>query len=207
MDKVWLLLLTAGLVVGVALIGGNYYGSAPVEREVSESPKVEESPGQSEIENQPLREKPEQDREEIESVNQEETSLSNGPETLDFKVDVNSEGENYETRFRIKHLGRKKEDIRIDTVREDGAKMTVILKGSSNEGWVSDYSSSSWTHFTGFAFTQWWRRRSDRYLVYKVGAWEEMEGEEFTVENEDGSGRVYNIDVNTEIPDSVFTPN
>jgi len=206
MDKVWLLLLTAGLVVGVALISGNYYGSAPAEREVSEAPKVKEAPGQGKVEDQPLQEKPEPNREETEVVGQDETTLSDGPETLDFKADVNSEGENYTTRFRIKHLGRKKEDIRIDTVREDGAKMTVILKGSSNEGWVSDYSSSSWTHFTGFAFTQWWRRRSDRYLVYKVGSWEEMEGEEFTVENEDGSGRVYDISVNENIPDSVFTP-
>ena len=206
MDKVWLLLLTAGLVVGVALISGNYYGSAPVEKEGSASQKVEEAPGQSELADQPLQEKPEQNREETGVVGKEETTFSDGPETLDFKVDVNSEGENYTTRFRVKHLGRKKEDIRIDTVKGDGSEMTIILKGSSNEGWLRDYSSDNWTHFTGFVFTQWWRRRSDRYLVYKVGSWEEMEGEVFTVENEEGSGRVYDIDINKSIPDSVFTP-
>jgi len=204
MDKVLLLLLTAGLVAGVALVSGNYY-TETVEPNVSESPKAERVPDQGEKEDQPIQEKPEPEKEETDK-DKEEVSLYNGPRTLDFKADVTSEGESYTTRFRIRHAGTEEEDIRIDSVRGDGAEMTIILRGSRNEGWVKDYSSNSWTHFTGMVFTQWWQRRSDQYLAYKVGDWEEMEGEEFTVENKEGSGRVYDIVVNSNIPDSVFTP-
>ncbi len=205
MDKIWLLLLTAGLVAGVALVSGNYYDAGYAEPDVSEQPKAERVPDEGEIEDQPLGDKPEPEGEETDK-DKEETSLYNGPRTLDFKADVTSDGESYTTRFRIRNAGTEKEDIRIDSVRGDGAEMTIILKGSSNEGWVKDYSSNSWTHFTGMVFTQWWQRRSDQYLAYKVGDWEEMEGEEFTVENKEGSGRVYDIVVNSNIPDSVFTP-
>jgi hypothetical protein len=204
MDKVWLLLITAGLVVGVALVGGNYLATGPVEPEVSEQPKVEKAPDK--VEEQNSQEHSEQNREETEVVEQDEATLSNAPRTLEFKADTTSEGESYTTRFRIRHPGKEEADIRIDTVREDEARTTIILRGSTNEGWIKDYSDNSWTHFTGFTFTQWWRRRSDRYLVYKVKSWEEMEGKEFTVDNEDGSGRVYDIVVNKDIPDSVFTP-
>lgn len=206
MDKVWLLLLTAGLVVGVALISGNYFARGPAGPEVSEQPKVEKAPDQGKVEEQNSQEQPEQNLEGAEAEEQDETALTNAPRTLDFKADTTSEGENYTTRFRIRHPGEEEADIRIDTVRGDGAEMTIILRGSANEGWVKNYSDNSWTHFTGFVFTQWWRRRSDRYLVYKVKTWEEMEGKEFTVENEDGSGRVYDIVVNKDIPDSIFTP-
>ncbi|MCF7876088.1 hypothetical protein K9M06_03445, partial [Candidatus Bipolaricaulota bacterium] len=201
--KVLLLLLTAGLVAGVALVSGNYY-TKTIEPDVSEPPKAERVPDEGEIEDQPLQDKPEPEGEETDK-DKEEVSLYNGPRTLDFKTDVTSEGESYTTRFRIRNVGTEKADIRIDTVRGDGAEMTIILRGSANEGWIKDYSSNSWTHFTGFAFTQWWKRRSDQYLAYKVEDWEEMEGKEFTVENEEGSGRVYDIVVNSNIPDSVFT--
>lgn len=90
-------------------------------------------------------------------------------------------------------------------MREDEAEMTIILRDSTDEGWVKDFSSNEWTYFTGIAFTQMWRTRSEQYLAYRVSEWNEMEGQTFTVDSEGGTARVYNIRVNQGISDSVFS--
>lgn len=197
MKNVWLLLLVVGLAAGVALVGFNYYDNPSV------SPDANETKEEKAIQTNPNAE----EKQEGETFKPEESVVTyDGVKAIDFKVEVRSDGENYISRFRVRNPGSEEEDIRIDTERTDGAEMTIILRGSTNEGWVKEYSSSNWTHFTGIAFTQWWRTRSDRYLAYKVGNWKEMEGREFTVENEEGSGRVYDIKVNQKISNSVFTP-
>ncbi len=195
MKNLWFLLLVAGLVAGVALVAGNFTqtGTAP-----TEDPEV------------PARELPEDksDPEEETGVvyRGEEGAAPSGVETLDFKADVSTSNEDYTSRFRIRKPGTETTDIRVDTTRSDGAEMTLILREGQDEGWVRDYSSDSWTHFTGLAFTQMWRTRADQYLDYKVSEWEAMEGQEFTVENEDGTSRVYDIRVNRTIPESIFSP-
>jgi len=201
MKNVWLLLLVAGLVAGFALVGFNYYNSSSLSSGTQNAPEIK--PSQNDNTSAKINGK----QEEAIPLRPEE-----GPDAIaeikniDFKVDVRSDGEKYVTRFRVRNPGSESEDIRIDTERDDGAEMTIILRGSTDEGWVKDYSSNNWTHFTGIAFTQWWRTRSDRYLAYKIGSWKEMEGREFTVENEEGSGRVYDIKIVRKIPNSVFTP-
>jgi hypothetical protein len=147
------------------------------------------------------------EQEEVESTyEREEGTISGDIQSLDFKVDVTTDENNYTSRFRIMRPGSDDEDIRIDTTRDDGAEMTIILKGSTDEGWVNDYSSDEWTHFTGVGFTQLWQTRSNQYLAYRTDEWKSMEGQEFTVENEGGPDRVYDIRVNEGIPESVFSP-
>ncbi|MBS3735544.1 MAG: hypothetical protein V5A87_02125 [Candidatus Bipolaricaulota bacterium] len=189
MDNVWMLLIVAGLVVGVVLVSGTLMDTQTVSPRESEEPTAESAPEESQS-----------------TYDQESKSdLSGEVTTLDFKVDITRDGESYTHRFRVRHPDTKDEDIRIDSTRNDGAEMTIILKGSTDEGWVNDYSSNEWTYFTGIAFTQMWQNRSDRYLAYRVKEWQEMEGEKFKVKGEDGTARVYDIRVNRDMPSSVFT--
>ena len=203
MDKVLLLLTVAGLVVGVALVSGTLMNNQRVSTENIEEPTVERTPEDNKIEEEQKLEQTEPDA----TYRQEERAIvSSDIQSLDFKVDVTTNGESYTSRFRVRQPGDENEDIRIDSTRDDGAKTVIILKGSTDEGWVKDYSSNEWTKFTGFAFTQMWQTRANQYLAYRVNEWKEMEGQEFTVEDEDGTGRVYDIWVNEGIPDSVFSP-
>lgn len=194
MDKLLLLLIVAGLVVGVALVSG------PLIHTQTVSPKEPQEQTKDQISGET-----EQDQETDVTHQEDRSDLSGEITTLDFKVDVTRGDESYTHRFRIRHPDTDDEDIRIDSTRDDGAESTIILRGSTDEGWVNDYSSSEWTYFSGIAFTQMWQNRSDRYLAYRVKDWQEMEGEQFKVKGEDGTARVYDIRVNQDVPNSVFS--
>ncbi|MCF7890056.1 hypothetical protein K9M78_02445 [Candidatus Bipolaricaulota bacterium] len=202
MDKVLLLLMVAGLVVGVALVSGTLMDTQMVPRAELGQPTVERTPEESQ---QYKETQLDQKDTGVTSKQEDKSDLSGNVTSLDFKVDVTTDDESYTHRFRVRQPETETEDIRIDSTRDDGAEMTIILKGSTNEGWVNDYSSSEWTYFTGLAFTQMWQNRADRYLTYRVKEWQEMEGEEFRVEDENGTARVYDIRVNRNISNSVFT--
>lgn len=194
MDKLLLLLIVAGLVVGVALVSGPLMNTQTV------SPKEPQEQTKDQISGET-----EQDQETDVTHQEDRSDLSGEVKTLDFKVDENRDDESYTHRFRVRQPDTEDEDIRIDSTRDDGAELTIILKGSTDEGWLNDYSSSKWTYFTGVAFTQMWQNRAHWYLDYKVKEWQEMEGEELRVEGKDGTARVYDIRVNRDIPDSVFS--
>lgn len=194
MDKMLLLLIILGLVAGVALVSGTLMNT----QTVSPVEPQERTKGQ-------ISEESEQDQETDVTHEEDRSDLSGEVKTLDFKVDENRDNESYTHRFRIREPDTDDEDIRIDSTRDDGAELIVILRGSTDEGWLQDYSSSEWTYFTGVAFTQMWQRRAHWYLDYKVKEWQEMEGEELRVESEEGKVRVYDIRVNRDIPDSVFS--
>jgi len=203
MDKVLLVLVVAGLAIGVVLVGSTMMNN----RNVS-SANIEERPAKRTPQSNETAEDSKMARQTTENPSGDEKVrvVSDRVKSLDFKVEVRSNGERYSSRFRIRHPGDDNEDVRIDTTRGDGAEMTIILRGSTDEGWVNDYSSGEWTHFTGIAFTQMWQTRSDQYMAYKAGEWESMEGREFTLENEDGTARVYDVSVNGNTPNSVFYP-
>jgi len=192
MNKVLLLLLVAGLVAGVFFIGSNLTGTQNLPPEDTEEPSAEKA-------------LPDQETETTYEPEPRAT-VSSDLKTLDFKVDVTRENEDYTYRYRVQNPGTENENLRIDSVREDGAEMTIILRESTDEGWVKDFSSNEWTYFTGIAFTQMWRTRSEQYLAYRVSEWNEMEGQTFTVDAEGGTARVYNIKVNKGISNSVFSP-
>ncbi|MBS3787408.1 hypothetical protein KGY79_04330 [Candidatus Bipolaricaulota bacterium] len=195
MDKVLLLLVVAGLVVGVALVSG------PLMETKTVSP--EEPQEQTE---ERLSEDTQQDQEtDVTYEQKDRTDLSGNVRTLDFKVEETRDDVSYTHRFRVKHPDTEDEDVRIDSTRDDGAERTIILSGSRDEGWVNEFSSSEWTYFSGFAFTRMWQNRGKWYLVYKEEEWQEMEGKEFTIERKSRTARVYNIRVNRDIPNSVFS--
>lgn len=201
MSDVVLLFLIAGLVVGVGFVTGviSSYQAAP--------PKITEpsisNHGEDVIEKGS--DLQQQQAQQMPAVEEHATALS-GVESLDFKVDHLEGKTTGTTRFRIRNPETENEDLRIDSVREDGSEMTIILRKSTNEGWIKDYSSNEITHVTGIAFMHMWGIQSDNYLGYKVTEWKEMEGQSFTVESDGTTTKVYDIRVNKGIPDSVFSP-
>ena len=203
MDRLLLLLVVAAVAGGVVFVGSTMMNERAASTASPGEQSVTEAPEERKLAEEGLagQEKPEK------MVRRKESELPpTEVKSLDFKVDVRSDDEDYATRFRIREPGTDNEDIRIDSTKGDGTQMSIILKGSTDEGWVKDYSSSEWTYFTGIAFTQMWQSRANRYLAYRVGEWKEMEGGEFTVRNRNGRGRVYDISVNRGIPESVFSP-
>ncbi|MBS3766320.1 hypothetical protein KGY71_07345 [Candidatus Bipolaricaulota bacterium] len=189
MNRVLLLLLVAGLVAGVALVSVDFTETETVAPQ--EDSQTQESI--SEVEEEPPPE--------------DEAGNYTGLKSLDLKVDYVDDDTEVTTRYRVRKPETDEEDLRIDTTREDGSKMILILRQSQDEGWLKEYSSDRWAHVTGLAFTQTWRTRGDAYLNYKKEDWKAMEGEETRIEREDGTiVTAYDVRVNREIPDSVFTP-
>lgn len=189
MNRVLLLLLIAGLVAGVALVSVDFTETETVTPE--EDTKTQESIG--EVEEEP--------------TSDDEVDEYRGIESLDLKVDYVDDDTEVTTRYRVRKPETDEEDLRIDATREDGSKMIIILRQGQDEGWLKEYSSDEWVHITGLAFTQTLRTRGDAYLNYKKEDWKAMEGEETSVEREDGTiVTVYDVKVNRGIPDSVFSP-
>ncbi len=191
MDNMWLLLLVAGLVVGVAFFAVSFLGGTGAVPPATDQPETDRE-FESEFESQ--------------EYQGAETEAGGKVESLDFRVDVTRNGEDVTYRFRINAPETEHEDVRVDHMRDDGSEFNLILRHGKDEGWVKELSSDQWTHFTGIAFTQMARTRAEDYSAYQVTDWRAMEGETFTVETEEGPVKVYDVRVNEEIPESVFLP-
>ncbi|GEM_PF-2353379 len=205
MNDVLILLLIAGLVVGVGFVSGviSFHQAPPEGTKSSISDQDNNLVKEETLEKSS---KPEQPKsEQLPEVEEHATALSE-VESLDFKVDYLEGQTTGTTRFRIRNPETENEDLRIDSVRKDGSEMTIILRQSTNEGWIKDYASNEVTHVTGIAFMHMWGVQSDNYLNYKVTDWKEMEGQSFTVEKGNSKSKIYDIRVNNGIPDSVFSP-
>ena len=205
MNRILLLLLVAGLVTGVALVSMDF---SETNNAVLDQERIDRK-DQNETD-QPLSARSETDQEnqnEKEGASSDsEVPVESDVETLDLKVDYVSSDTDITTRYRVRNPGTDEEDLRYDATRKDGSRMVLILRQGEDEGWFKDYSSGAWAHLTGPAFSQIWRKRSDQYLLYQVEGWKEMEGEESTVETEDGTATVYDVRVNEGLASSVFEP-
>lgn len=195
MDNPWLLLLLAGLVVGIVFIGGSFIGGTRTLTSEDTKPQI-----------QPEQKAQQPEDQQLESNKEGARELTGKVESLDFKVDVTNNGRDQTYRFRINNPETENEDVRIDQRRADGSEFNLILRHGRDEGWIKEQSSNTWKHFTGFAFTQMARTRAEDYSAYQVTNWKAMEGETFTVDTQSGNARVYDVRVNDRLPESVFTP-
>lgn len=163
MNNVLLLLLIAGLVVGVALVTGTITSTqvvAPNETRTYNSEPSQSGTGTQYKETLPDSSTPDKKitHQEASEATEKEGATGISPltgfNTLDFKADVINEGKKVTSRFRIVNPDTEREKIRIDSTRENGSRMTIILDKESDQGWVKDYSTSGVTHITGIAFIQ-----------------------------------------------------
>lgn len=193
---VWL--LVAGLVAGIAFftIDFSEFGTVSQDTDIQKQESISETDQES----------PDQGvEEEKETYTTRESS--GDVETLHLRADYVKDDAEVTSRYRVRNPGTKRRDIRIDSTKKDGSTMIIILREEEKEAWIQDYNSNEWTHITGFAFSQLWLRRGDEYLGFKEGTWKAMEGERSKVETEDGATvTVYDVRVNSRIPDSVFSP-
>ncbi len=193
MDRVLILLLVAGLVAGLAFFTFDFWGTTTVSPDTNTQKQESMSSTDQEVE------------EEEENYTTRESSGE--LETLHLRADYVKDDTEVTSRYRVKNPGTERRYIRVDSTREDGSTMIVILREEEQEAFVKDYSSGKWTKITGFAFSQLIRNKGDEYLGFKEGTWEAMEGERSKMETEDGAiVTVYDVRVNSRIPDSVFSP-
>jgi len=108
------------------------------------------------------------------------------------------------SRFRVRNIGTANMDMRVDMTTAYGT-MSYILSGSQHEGWVKP--NGGWQSFSSFGldFDELWNQQSGSFEQYTGylsgwtgGDWEGTFGG-YTY-------RIYDIQVNPSLPDSVFTP-
>lgn len=106
-------------------------------------------------------------------------------------------------RFRARNLGTANADLRMDVSNE--MDFSYILSGSQQEGWFG--TDSQWTSFSdlGYNFDDYWQDFYGDFENYWVELYD-WTGEDWEWSWDSYSYRIYDIQVNPSLPDSVFQP-
>ena len=128
-----------------------------------------------------------------------------GATSLDYTVEMSSaEMGTITTRFRTRNIGTANMDIRVDITTAMGS-MSEILSGSQQEGWIKP--DGGWQSFTsmGLDFDDYWNQYYASFEQYSgyLSGWTEGE---WSGTFGGYTYRIYNIQVNPSLPDSVFQP-
>jgi hypothetical protein len=124
--------------------------------------------------------------------------------SLDYKMDMTSEGQTTTWGYRVRNIGTTNLDMRVDWTTS-GTTTSYIISGSQQQGWI--YVGTQWMSFSdlGMNFSEYWSQYSSSlgtstgYLSDWVsGEWSETYG--------GITYRIYDILVNPSLPDSVFQP-
>ena len=123
-----------------------------------------------------------------------------GASSLDYKCDLTSPTGTLTYRFRARNIGTANMDIRVDM-----ADIVYILSGSQREGWV--YVAGQWMSFSdmGYNFDEQWNQyvgSLEQYTGYLSG----WTGGEWSGTFGGITYRIYDIQVNPSLPDSLFRP-
>ena len=125
-----------------------------------------------------------------------------GASSLDYKCDLTSPTGTLTYRFRARNIGTANMDIRVDM-----ADIVYILSGSQREGWV--YVAGQWMSFSdmGYNFDEQWNTQYGTFTGLKesliAAGWT---GGEWSGTWGGMTVRIYDIDVNPSLPDSLFRP-
>lgn len=125
--------------------------------------------------------------------------------SLDFKLDYTApETGTITYRERARNLGTANADLRVDFSME-GTEWTYIISGSQQEGWIG--MDGQWMSLSdmGYNFDDVWQDYYGSFENY----WSELygwTGGEHEWSYGDYSWRIYDIQVNPNLPDSVFQP-
>jgi len=127
-----------------------------------------------------------------------------GATSLDFKVDVTYGGQTQTMRERARNIGTANMDLRVD-INVVETTMSWILSGSQQQGWV--YTGAQWMSFSdlGYDFSTYWSQYYSGFTTYEnyLGNWTEGE---WSGTFGGYAYRIYDIQVNPSLPDSVFQP-
>lgn len=127
--------------------------------------------------------------------------------SIEFKIDLETpETGKSTTRYRARNLDATP-DFRIDTTM-GGQEFSYILNGSEEKGWV--YSNGKWTEFTempGFDWDTYWNQYHSSYEEYSNELAEGWTGGDYEWSSGGYSYKLYDIEVNPSLSDSIFQPN
>ncbi|MFB6290912.1 MAG: hypothetical protein ABEJ25_04200 [Candidatus Bipolaricaulia bacterium] len=136
--------------------------------------------------------------------------------TLSCKIEGTMQGEPAEFWYRIKNIGTEDEAFRLDaTSLESEKSMGIIVNQANNSSFYKELSSESWMAVPFTMIRPFWKRYREEHIATIGGAedwhrWAEADKNEFLLEEEDEhegyTVKVYDIKVDEEIKDSVFTP-
>jgi|GEM_PF-5085997 len=130
--------------------------------------------------------------------------------SLDFTISETVDGEKTTYRFRYDDIGTEKEVFRADMTESDGSVLVVILKKKDRKVIVKDVDQDRWQIFPAMTFERTWSRWVAPYVALpteRSATWSEIAGEEFLVELEGKTLRIYDIRVDETFEESVFNPN
>ena len=127
-----------------------------------------------------------------------------GATSLDFKEEVTTGGQTTTMRFRARNIGTTNLDIRVDATMS-GMTISYILSGSQQQGWMN--TGTGWTSFSdlGMDFSSQWSTYSSSLgtSMSDLSGW--VSGE-WSGTYGGVTYRIYDIQVNPLLPDSVFQP-
>ena len=124
--------------------------------------------------------------------------------SLDYKMDMTSGGETSTYRYRARNMGTTSMDLRID-MTIPGTTMSYILSGSQQQGWMN--TGAGWMSFSdlGMNFSEQWSTFSSS-LETSTGYLSDWVSGEWSGTYGGVTYRIYDIQVNPLLPDSVFQP-
>jgi hypothetical protein len=135
------------------------------------------------------------------------TQENNGAATatsLDFTIQVDTQGAVYTYQYRARNIGTPSLDIRVDMTSEQ-VNAAYIVSGSSQQAWL--YSDGQWIDMSQSFNTYWdtWSESFEGYQTYLAEEWTGLQGWTYDIPG-DGSVTYTNIDINPSLPDSIFQP-
>ena len=123
--------------------------------------------------------------------------------SLQFSVSITREGETYETMYWAKYIGTSDLMIRVE-IPDTSGDLIYIVNGANQTAWASE--AGEWTDLSDTFSDQsdMWSLTADGYKD-ELSTW--TEGDWTYTDPTDGSEvRVYDIDVNPSLADSLFAP-
>ncbi|MEM2878525.1 MAG: hypothetical protein QXG10_03135 [Candidatus Hadarchaeales archaeon] len=130
------------------------------------------------------------------------TSVANAS-SLKFDFEATAQGQTITGTMWLKDMGTSNQKIRQE-VTAMGQNMTIIVNGETRKAWM--YMAGQWMDFSS-SFEQYWDQYADQAEQYKgyLANWSGS-GEYTYSDPESGvSIRIYNIEVNPALSDSLFT--
>ncbi|MFA5375069.1 MAG: hypothetical protein WC455_04855 [Dehalococcoidia bacterium] len=124
--------------------------------------------------------------------------------SLDFTIQVDSQGAVYTYQYRARNIGTNLLDIRVDMTSAQ-VNAAYIVSGSSQQAWL--YSDGQWIDMSQSFNTYWdtWSESFEGYQTYLAEEWTGLQGWTYDIPG-DGSVTYTNIDINPSLPDSIFQP-
>jgi hypothetical protein len=121
--------------------------------------------------------------------------------SLSCTVDINSEGQTISAEYKAKDIGTQNMKVRVDMLLE-GQQVAYIINGAERKAWA--YALGQWVDMSS-SFDQYWDMYSESVSDYRtrLSGWT---GGDITYSMDSTTVRMYNIQLNPSLSDSLFSP-